>query len=64
MKYLILTVVLAGLFVGFTYAIEKNEKIECIQWQKQSKEYSNFTFTDWQAGQCEHHGVALEKFNQ
>lgn len=57
MKDTIITITLSILLAtGFTYAImyaiDKNESNECIKWQQQSEEYSDFYWTDWQLKQC------------
>jgi len=62
-KLLITAVVILGA-IGSYYALNeglnRHEITECYQWQQWASEYSEFYLTEWQAQQCEHHGIAVE----
>ena len=44
------------LFKGF----EIHERLECENWVRQSKEYVNWYFLDWQKEQCLHYQIDLK----
>ena len=48
------------LYPILTSAIEKEEKRECIQWQKWSKEREIFWLTPWQKEQCDAAGIKID----
>jgi hypothetical protein len=41
---------------GFRYGLELNEKRECIQWERESKELVSYYLLGWQYEQCKHYG--------
>ncbi len=41
-------------------AAQKEERNECIQWQKQAKEINVFYLTPWQKEQCDVVGVKID----
>lgn len=40
--------------------IEKNERVECLKWEKQSKEYPLFYSAPWQKKQCLNYNIKLK----
>ena len=40
-----------ALFLAFNTGIKKQEKSECLKWQKQAKEFTGFYLTKWQKEQ-------------
>ncbi len=42
-------------------ALNRNEVMECKQWQKDSQTYPGWYATSWQIDQCKHHGLPLKK---
>lgn len=50
---IIFSIILSSVFfVALNYGITQTEKNECVKWQKQSEQFSNFYWTDWQRQQC------------
>lgn len=39
--------------------IGKHERAECIKWEQQSKEYTDWYSTGWQKDQCKQFGIEL-----
>ena len=39
--------------------INKQERAECLQWQKQAEVYQDFYLTAWQAEQCQARGIII-----
>ena len=61
-KLLFLLLVIVYFFVFLAIlemGIEKQEKFECYQWQKQAKEFPGFYLTEWQREQCEHYNIKV-----
>ena len=53
---------IALIALGFFFLIkgvDRANTAECYEWKKESKEYINYYFTDWQLAQCEALGVDL-----
>jgi hypothetical protein len=61
LKIIIWIVLAVGLFFLIVSVVEagirKTEKIECLQWQKESKIYKNYYLTGWQIEQCKRYGI-------
>lgn len=57
---LIVIACLAGGVYGAIKGVERAERAECIQWQADAGEASNWYATSWQASQCEHYGITLK----
>jgi len=52
---------LAALLSGLSVGLNRAERAECIEWQRQSADYARlFYLTKWQAEQCEAHGVVIK----
>lgn len=43
----------------FSRGIDKQEKVECLAWQKQAKEYPAYYITKWQEKQCNAHNIII-----
>jgi len=50
----------ALLFWGVMMGISRAEKIECRTWQKEAQEIQGYWLTQWQADQCQAHGIKVE----
>ena len=48
-----LFLLLAGFLLIVNEGIKKHERVECLKWQKQAKEFSGFYWVDWQIKQCQ-----------
>lgn len=46
--------------VALSVGLSKQEKVECITWQNQAKEYPDFYITDWQDKQCRANGIIID----
>jgi thioredoxin-related protein len=56
--YTILIIILFFLIASVVESgIQKIEKIECLQWQKEAKIYTNYYLTNWQVEQCKRYGI-------
>lgn len=51
--------VVAFMYV-FAQGVNKHERVECLRWQAEAREFSGYYLTSWQAEQCEAHGVAID----
>jgi len=58
-KLLTFILLASSLFFLLSKAIERHEQAECLRWQKDSKQYINYYFTDWQLKQCQYYGIQL-----
>ena len=66
MKYLsiiLFVIVIAGFFWILKIGIEKQEKLECKEWQKSFQEYPSFYVTDWQIEQCNSYDINLVDYS-
>lgn len=45
--------------VAISIGVSKQEKVECITWQNQAKEYPNYYITHWQDQQCRSIGIII-----
>lgn len=41
------------------HAMNRQEVVECNEWQKQAQEYDQFFLVQWQADQCRAHGIII-----
>jgi len=48
-----LFLLLVGFFWVLDEGIKRQERAECLEWQKQAEEIKGFYWTDWQIKQCE-----------
>ena len=48
-------------FLALWAGMNKTEKMECLKWQQQAKDYPLYQSAGWQLEQCEHHGLPLPK---
>ena len=61
MKTIILMLVGMIIFiVVMITALNIREKEECNTWQSQSRQYTNYFITQWQADQCKAHGIIID----
>jgi len=64
MQYIIKGLAVVGGFMLMVYilsvAIDRNARAECLTWQSQAKQFSNYYLTEWQANQCQAVGVSLD----
>lgn len=44
---------------AIVYALNKQEVIDCLKWQNEAQEYSDYYLLDWQSAQCEAHGIKI-----
>ena len=61
----ILSILLAGCLlvaIGLVVneGVKRTERVECQQWQKDSKVYAGWYSTDWQRQQCLTFGIELK----
>lgn len=55
---IILSIMAMALFVWVgDIALNKNAKVECLQWQAQAEEFSQFYIVQWQKEQCDSVGI-------
>jgi len=47
-----LFLLLAGFLWVLNEGIKKHERVECLEWRKQAKEFNEFYWADWQIKQC------------
>jgi hypothetical protein len=61
-KSLIILVV-AFVVVGFgcltVKAIDKQESIDCLKWQKEATQYPSYFLKQWQSDQCKAHDIVI-----
>lgn len=55
----IIIIILVLFGVAIFHGMQKQEKVECIKLQEQSKHYTNFYLTDYQQKQCENHNIII-----
>jgi hypothetical protein len=67
-KYLIIIIVLlcSIIILGFlarsmSDSLKKYERMECLEWQRQSLKYDNWYSTNWQKEQCKQFDIIFEK---
>lgn len=49
-----------GSLFAFNAGLSKQEVVECRQWASQAEEFGTaFYLTEWQADQCEAHGIII-----
>lgn len=39
--------------------VEKSERAECKQWQKEASQFPAYYLTEWQAEQCDHYNIEV-----
>lgn len=60
MKNLILGVVLFGtVMYAFYVGVSKHERAECLRWQAEAENITEYHVARWQAHQCENYGIQL-----
>jgi len=47
-----------GIFLA-EQGLQRHERAECLQWQKEAQSIDNYYLTDWQKEQCETVGVDI-----
>jgi hypothetical protein len=52
--------VLACLGFMIYFGFEKQEKVDCLEWQRQAATYPDFFLTKWQKDQCDAHKIPIE----
>jgi hypothetical protein len=64
MKTIAITIITIATIAAFSWAlltgIERSEKAECLQWQKEAKQFAGYYLTKWQAEQCMAHNIKVE----
>jgi len=49
------------LFLGYIFllnlGLKRQERLECLEWKRQEREYPNFYWTEWQIEQCKRAGI-------
>jgi large-conductance mechanosensitive channel len=58
-SFLILACLVAFLYIVGLQGINKQEKVECIQWQAEAQQFNDYYLTEWQVNQCNHHGIKV-----
>lgn len=55
------TVIIIGLifFAAVIIGVQRTEEAECNKWATQAEKYPDYYITQWQADQCEYHGVEI-----
>jgi 3D (Asp-Asp-Asp) domain-containing protein len=61
--FIIAGVVVILMFIAFNSAIQRQEKVECLQWQKQAKEYPDYFAPNWAVEQCDSHNIPIWQEN-
>lgn len=58
---IIFIMIMAGVvIIGYNIGMERQEKVECLQWQAQAKELSGYWITNWQKNQCDYRGITID----
>jgi len=60
MKEIIVTTFLIGMLTAIVIVgISRNERVECLKWQRHSEQFVGFYLTEWQKAQCDYHGIEI-----
>ena len=63
MKTAITIIALAGAAVGIAAilntGLDRQAKVDCLQWQSQATQYPGFYLTQWQKDQCDSVGITI-----
>lgn len=51
---------IVGMFFFGIY-IPKQERHECLIWQDQAAQFTDWSATPWQVDQCDHYGIILPR---
>lgn len=58
--------IVGGAFLVLLFAfflnlgMNKSERVDCLKWQDQAKEYPTFYLLQWQADQCKAHNIDVD----
>ncbi len=63
MNKLLVVIIIAVLLISFMFALnygmDKSAKVDCLHWQAQSEEFTQFYLTKWQSEQCNSVGIII-----
>jgi hypothetical protein len=61
LEVVVVAIIIWLVFGGLYIILQKQEKIECEKWIRESNVYPDYYFVDWQKEQCEHYGYDVSK---
>jgi len=56
---LLVIVSVFSLIFTISSGIQRGEKVECYEWQRQSEQFVGFYLTEWQKSQCDFHDIVI-----
>lgn len=49
-----------GIWVGGWIGFNKHERVECLKWEKEAKEYPQYYILEWQNEQCSKYDIKID----